>query len=137
MEYGGVRFPNVTFFDLSGSWADTRERSLELTQAWTISSDESSLSEPPAVPPDYSTPDDDYSSFKGPWRTRKARNLQSFDPGCNRTCADIDYNLLRSACEEDMILSNGDASWACVDSYVDPIILAKPVLSLFRLHLED
>ena len=117
---GGVRFPNGTAFDLSGGWAGTRTRSIELAQAWMVPFTDNLLTNPSTIC--------DASSSCGPTDafactdTRRLRALQT-EPCETTDCNYIQNDILRGACEEDLTLSENDLLWTCQPSYTNPVIL--------------
>jgi hypothetical protein len=122
---GGVRYRNGTQFDLSGGWSGTRGRSIELAQDWSVPLGESLMVVPSDVCDALSTCGS--GSTFGCTDVRRlgheSRKLLEVNPGCNRTCADISDPIMRAACEEDVLISNGDETWACDPDYIDPIVV--------------
>jgi len=129
---GGVRFPDGTAFDLSGGWAGTRERSIALAEAWMVPLGQNVLTNPSDVC-------DASSSCGGPGDafacddTRRLRHLQT--TCLTSDCDHIENDVLRGACEEDLALSNGDTSWTCQPSYVNPVIVEADLCD-FKLPSE-
>ena len=117
---GGVRFPDGTPFDLSGGYAATRITSIALAQAWMVPVADSSLTNPSDVCVASSScgPTDAFECTD----TRRLRALQT-EPCDNTDCTHIQNDILRGACEEDLILSGYDTQWTCQPSYIDPVII--------------
>lgn len=117
---GGVRFPNGTAFDLSGGWAGTRTRSIELAQAWMVPFVDNLLTNPSIICDASSSCGGSGDAFLCT-DTRRLRALQQTEP-CETTCDDISNDILRGACEEDVELT-ADEGWACQPSYTNPVII--------------
>jgi hypothetical protein len=118
---GGVRFPNGTAFDLSGGWAGTRTRSIELAKAWMVPVTDSLLTNPSNICDASSScgqPNDAFACTD----TRRLRDLQT-EPCETTNCDFIQNDILRGSCEVDLILSNNDTQWTCQPSYTNPVIL--------------
>jgi len=120
--HGGVRFRNGTAFDLSGGWSGTRTRSIALAESWKVPMSESLMIDPSIVcDPSSSCGVTDEFDCTDVRRLGDSRKLDVV-PGCKRTCGDITNQIMREACEEDVLLT-GDKTWACDTDYVDPIIV--------------
>ena len=124
--HGGVRFRNGTNFDLSGGWLGTRGRSIELAQDWSVPLSESLMVVPSDVCDALSACGGIYSFGCNDVRRlghKESRKLSPVNPGCDRTCADISDPITMDACEQDVLLSEGDITWACDPDYIDPIVV--------------
>jgi len=130
--YGGVRFRNGALYDTSGGWAATRLTSIALALDWQIPLNDNLLTDPSSIC--------DASSDCGPSEIfdctdsrrvlevdekQEEREMQSTI--CSLSCDDIfdptPTLILRSSCEEDLILLSGDNFFTCQPAYTDPIIV--------------
>lgn len=114
--HGGVRFRNGTLFDTSGGWAATRERSIELALDWMVQPNESLFLDPSV--------ECDGSRNCGPGETflcDATRRLET--EKCEKSCDDIPNEIAKSACEEDLVILNGDNTFTCQPAYIEPLIV--------------
>ena len=122
--YGGVRFPNGTAFDVTGGFKGTKGRSFELAEAWMISAHPTTnlLTNPSNVCDASSSCGGPGDAFSCTSTRRNLRSLQQNPTCANTDCSFIQNDIIRQACEEDLLLSSGDTDWTCQPSYVNPVI---------------
>eukprot|EP00546_Thalassionema_frauenfeldii_P009260 CAMPEP_0178923728 /NCGR_PEP_ID=MMETSP0786-20121207/16913_1 /TAXON_ID=186022 /ORGANISM="Thalassionema frauenfeldii, Strain CCMP 1798" /LENGTH=299 /DNA_ID=CAMNT_0020598321 /DNA_START=538 /DNA_END=1437 /DNA_ORIENTATION=- len=132
--YGGVRFRNGALYDTTGGWPATRLTSIALARDWQVPLEENLLTNPSDIC--------DASSNCGPGEAFECTSSRRLDdethlpnderelqsPVCDKTCDDIGIldptGIMQSACEEDLLLLDGNNIFTCQPAYVEPTIIA-------------
>lgn len=120
---GGVLFPNGTKFDTTGGLAGTRSRSFPLAKEWSIPLSTNRLTNPTDACEATASCGPDKPFPCNAVRRRDRELGRALESNCTTTdCTFIENAILREACEEDLILSDGDTSWTCHPAYTDPML---------------
>lgn len=115
---GGVKFQNGERFELFRDWQEMLNDAPNLAKSWQVTGEANILPDPSPIcdaSPSCGEPGDVFDCVSA-----KRRHLQ-VNPGCTRTCADINIPQFRQQCEKDIEIT-GDVTWACEPAYINPII---------------
>ena len=152
---GGVNFQNGTAFDLTGGYADVKARSFELAQDWSVPSGDNHLPNPSSI----CVPESVCQSDDTDCGTRRLG--EEVVPGCEKSCftslekdkcfTDLALSIPKTPCSEEFQQGSleifecyealesdpgVDKTWACQDTYVDPVIVPE-TLANFRPQVSE
>eukprot|EP00558_Chaetoceros_sp_UNC1202_P002250 CAMPEP_0197259124 /NCGR_PEP_ID=MMETSP1429-20130617/83355_1 /TAXON_ID=49237 /ORGANISM="Chaetoceros sp., Strain UNC1202" /LENGTH=476 /DNA_ID=CAMNT_0042723325 /DNA_START=343 /DNA_END=1773 /DNA_ORIENTATION=- len=133
--HGGVRLADGTSYNTAGAMAATAATSFPLAQSWNVPSGTSKLLAPSALcdASRICTATTTPTSFA--CTDTRRRHLQA-NPNCSKTCDDIPNAIDVLNCKQDVLLT-GDTSFACQQSYLDPVFKKASPCDFVKLDDEQ